>query len=153
MGKTSVKITPLDGNVSSVSRVKKSLTAPGKRVKVVKPRKKDKVTKDKIPPAPVIKTKIKNTTTTTEPDSTSNAAEIAIVTRAGIRRCATRAGVRCIQKEAMNNLQKTVANMADELLVRARSNAHFICRAKTLRMADIASAARIMGLGELVCHQ
>ena len=74
-----------------------------------------------------------------------------IVTRAGIRRCATRAGIRCIQRESVQDLKDNVEGLVREILMRARSNALLISKTKTLRLNDIASAARNMGLGELVC--
>lgn len=74
-----------------------------------------------------------------------------VVTRAGIRRCATRAGIRCIQRESVQDLKDNVEDLVRQILMRARSNALLISKTKTLRLNDIASAARNMGLGELVC--
>lgn len=76
--------------------------------------------------------------------------QLGIVTRAGIRRCATRVGIRCIQRDTVDLLKDTVEEVAKELFARARSNAYNISRTKTLRLVDIASAARNMGLGDVV---
>lgn len=80
----------------------------------------------------------------------SDPSQLGIVTRAGIRRCATRVGIRCIQRDTVNLLKDTIEDVAKELFARARSNAYHISRTKTLRMVDIASAARNMGLGDVV---
>lgn len=76
--------------------------------------------------------------------------KLGIVTRAGIRRCATRVGIRCIQRATVTEVRDVVESLVGELLMRARSNAYNISKTKTLRMADVASAARNMGLGDVI---
>lgn len=86
----------------------------------------------------------------TAPTERSSPEKLGIVTRAGIRRCATRVGIRCIQRATVTELRDVVEGLVEELLMRARSNAYNISKTKTLRMVDVASAARNMGLGDVI---
>lgn len=86
----------------------------------------------------------------TENNTRRSPEKLGIVTRAGIRRCATRVGIRCIQRATVTEVRDVVESLVGELLMRARSNAYNISKTKTLRMADVASAARNMGLGDVI---
>ena len=124
-------------------------TSDGSLKKKKKKKKPSLVLKAAIPGVPKVKSE--NAVSEAAPKRTSgDASQLGIVTRAGIRRCATRVGIRCIQRDTVNLLKNTIEDVAKELLARARSNAYHISRTKTLRMVDIASAARNMGLGDVV---
>ena len=163
MGKTDVKMLSTAGGPETpgdiVKRIKKSnkkkalktVATPDKAGVAKKKRRKkrkvvDVVLKTSIPkPSANVKTEANSAK---KPVGVNN--QLGIVTRAGIRRCATRVGIRCIQRDTVDFLKDTVEEVTKELLLRARSNAYNISRTKTLRLVDIASASRIMGLGDVV---
>ena len=73
-----------------------------------------------------------------------------LLTRAGLRRAATRAGIRCMSKGCLDELMNMFDSVADECLLQARNNAYYVRKAKTISSADIAVGSMGCGLGELV---
>lgn len=76
---------------------------------------------------------------------------LAVVTCAGIKRVAQRAGVRQISSKCILAVQDYLTKKAEDCLLHARSSAHYVSNTRTVHSRDLASAFRTVDLGDLVC--
>ena len=162
MTKTAVVVDPPVGLVSKIKKIKKKkIQVDGKEKNKVdaKAKKVRDPTKKKKKKVVVLKTVLpveskpeeaQKKRAPVQKELEKEDTKLGLVTRAGIRRCATRAGIRCIQRSTVSKVKDIIEEIGQELMLRARSNAYNISRTKTLRMVDIASAARNMGLGNVM---
>ena len=72
-------------------------------------------------------------------------------TYAGIKRVAGRNNIPCISTDCIVAVQSHITERLLEFLLLARSNAYYMSGTRTTHSKDLASAARTLKMGDLVC--
>ncbi len=72
-------------------------------------------------------------------------------TYAGIKRVAGRNNIACISTDCIVAVQSHITERLLEFLLLARSNAYYMSGTRTTHSKDLASAARTLKMGDLVC--
>ena len=124
----SKKVDPKQAKTVVMKRVKKPTSLIKKVVKAKPPSKKTDKTQEDFPPK-----------------------VIDAATYAGIKRVAARNNIPCISNDCIIAVQAHITEKLLEFLLHARSNAHYMSKTRTTHSKDLASAARTMMLGDLVC--
>lgn len=76
---------------------------------------------------------------------------LSVVTSAGLKRVAQRAGIRQISTSCIRAVQEYLTSKAEDCFLHARSSAYHVSNTKTVHSRDLASALRTTRLGDLVC--
>ena len=81
----------------------------------------------------------------------TGAPRLSVVTSAGLKRVAQRAGIRQISTSCIRSVQEYLTSKAEDCFLHARSSAYHVSNTKTVHSRDLASALRTTRLGDLVC--
>ena len=97
------------------------------------------------------KVKVLPSKTPKKKEQTSPPQIIDAATYAGIKRIAARNNIPCISTDCIVAVQAHITDKLLDFLLHARSNAHYMSKTRTTHSKDLASAARTMQMGDLVC--
>ena len=99
----------------------------------------------------VKKVKAKVVSKKPEKKAESSPPQIDAATYAGIKRVAGRNNIPCISTDCIVAVQSHITERLLEFLLLARSNAYYMSGTRTTHSKDLASAARTLKMGDLVC--
>ena len=128
---------------------KKTPQAKTQNTKAPKPKKVPTLSKPKS--ITKVKTKSKSQAKPQAPVDKVEDPPLSVVTCAGIKRVAQRAGIRQISNGCILAVQDYLTKKAEDCLLHARSSAHYVSNTKTIHSRDLASALRTVAMGDLIC--